>query len=496
MSDFDEVGANAESDLPVLLANLKKACGLWFHNGFAVSEKLAGEKTNSSYDNITTTTVEILRHGLRLTPEDAVMPKNFSPADLPREKDSLYKLDGLKKLMDDFEWVCRSAQIRDSLPTDFSELSALSNKKHQQDSLFTVQDYKWFFDSWVRRNLKANCLSVCLQLLVAENELLNAYYKENAFLRNEVYSTALIICLSAVELNQYSLLSQIETQLYSVTSSIAAVSALPGLKHRRTTSHSVFSISPPKHTKVCETDVMNEPQFNIENKDDITTTQKVIKLQNIGIHMLHMGISTKSAKLKLAKERQQVVLQLGTSDAERALAVGKLVEHDIAGLDINMGCPKEFSIKGGMGVALLGQPDKAEYILKTLCKNLSIPVTCKIRILPDLNDTVKLVQRFAAAGIAAIAVHARTRDERPQHAPHPEFIREIAKAVDIPVIANGGSREIQKYKDILSFRDLCGATSVMVARAAQLNVSIFRKEGMLPMNDIIVKYLKLSVDYD
>ncbi|XP_036319286.1 run domain Beclin-1-interacting and cysteine-rich domain-containing protein isoform X1 [Rhagoletis pomonella] len=272
MSDFDEVGANAESDLPVLLANLKKACGLWFHN--AVSEKLAGEKTNSSYDNITTTTVEILRHGLRLTPEDAVMPKNFSPADLPREKDSLYKLDGLKKLMDDFEWVCRSAQIRDSLPTDFSELSALSNKRHQQDSLFTVQDYKWFFDSWVRRNLKANCLSVCLQLLVAENELLNAYYKENAFLRNEVYSTALIICLSAVELNQYSLLSQIETQLYSVTSSIAAVSALPDLKHRRTTSPSVFSISPPKHTKVCETDVMNEPQFNIENKDDITTTQK------------------------------------------------------------------------------------------------------------------------------------------------------------------------------------------------------------------------------
>lgn len=80
-----------------------------------------------------------------------------------------------------------------------------------------------------------------------------------------------------------------------------------------------------------------------------------------------------------AKERQQLVLQLGTSDAERALSVGKLVENDIAGLDINMGCPKEFSIKGGMGVALLAQPDKAEHILTTLCQNLSIPVTCKIR---------------------------------------------------------------------------------------------------------------------
>lgn len=80
-----------------------------------------------------------------------------------------------------------------------------------------------------------------------------------------------------------------------------------------------------------------------------------------------------------AKEQHQLVLQLGTSDAERALGVGKLVENDIAGLDINMGCPKEFSIKGGMGAALLAQPDKAEQILTTLCKNLSIPVTCKIR---------------------------------------------------------------------------------------------------------------------
>lgn len=44
-----------------------------------------------------------------------------------------------------------------------------------------------------------------------------------------------------------------------------------------------------------------------------------------------------------------------------------------------MGCPKEFSIKGGMGAALLAKPEKARGILKTLVENLRIPVTCKIR---------------------------------------------------------------------------------------------------------------------
>ncbi|KAH8308548.1 hypothetical protein KR044_009128 [Drosophila immigrans] len=197
-----------------------------------------------------------------------------------------------------------------------------------------------------------------------------------------------------------------------------------------------------------------------------------------------------------ASEKSQVVLQLGTSDASRALAVGKLVQSDIAGIDINMGCPKEFSIKGGMGAALMAVPDKAAHILSTLCGELDIPVTCKIRILPDVGETIKLVRQLAATGIAAIGVHARTRDERPQHRPHPDVLQALADAVDIPIIANGGSRDMHTHEDIYKFQRLCGAHSVMVARAAQQNVSIFRKEGLLPIDDVICKYLRLSVDYD
>ncbi|XP_028176161.1 tRNA-dihydrouridine(20) synthase [NAD(P)+]-like [Ostrinia furnacalis] len=196
------------------------------------------------------------------------------------------------------------------------------------------------------------------------------------------------------------------------------------------------------------------------------------------------------------EEKDRVVLQLGTSDPTRALKVAKLVENDVAAIDINMGCPKEFSIKGGMGVALLSQPVKAYNILSTLVNNLSIPVTCKIRIFDTPEETLRVVNILVSSGIKAIAIHGRTRDERPQHAVHPDIIKYVAEKISIPVIANGGSKEIEKYSDIHKFKEMTGCTSVMIARAAEWNCSIFRKEGLLPMDTVIKEYLKLAIDYD
>ncbi|XP_059986529.1 tRNA-dihydrouridine(20) synthase [NAD(P)+]-like isoform X4 [Lagenorhynchus albirostris] len=135
------------------------------------------------------------------------------------------------------------------------------------------------------------------------------------------------------------------------------------------------------------------------------------------------------------REQSRVVFQMGTSDAERALAVARLVENDVAGIDVNMGCPKEYSTKGGMGAALLSDPDKIEKILSTLVKGTQRPVTCKIRILPSLEDTLSLVKRIERTGIAAIAVHGRKREERPQHPVSCEAIKAVAETLSIPVIA-------------------------------------------------------------
>lgn len=52
------------------------------------------------------------------------------------------------------------------------------------------------------------------------------------------------------------------------------------------------------------------------------------------------------------------------------------------------------------------------------------------------------------------------------------------------------------FEDIEKFKKRCGVTSVMIARAAQKNVSIFRKEGIIPIDEVIPEYLRLSIDYD
>jgi tRNA-dihydrouridine synthase 2 len=196
------------------------------------------------------------------------------------------------------------------------------------------------------------------------------------------------------------------------------------------------------------------------------------------------------------KEKDRVVVQLGTCDPERALKVAKMIEGDVAGIDINMGCPKEFSLKGGMGAALLRQPEKAKSILSTLTKNIKVPITCKIRVFEDEEETLSLVKELVTTGIAAIAIHGRTKAERPQHPNRNGTIRKIAENISIPVIANGGSREIEKYGDIIKFRKACGCSSVMIARTAEGNSSIFRKQGLLDLESVIVNYLKYAIDYD
>ncbi|XP_068721915.1 tRNA-dihydrouridine(20) synthase [NAD(P)+]-like isoform X3 [Montipora capricornis] len=191
-------------------------------------------------------------------------------------------------------------------------------------------------------------------------------------------------------------------------------------------------------------------------------------------------------------EKQKVVFQMGTADPERALKAAKMLENDVAGIDVNMGCPKDYSVKGGMGAALLTQPENVKKILTALVKGVSKPVTCKIRILPTIEETVAFAKLVESTGIVALAVHGREKHERPRDPVHIDVIREVAKAVSIPVIANGVSALVKTFDDIEKYRLETGCSSVMLARAAQWNPSIFSEIwNLIPYYELILQRRKV-----
>ncbi|GAY35176.1 hypothetical protein CUMW_278120 [Citrus unshiu] len=215
------------------------------------------------------------------------------------------------------------------------------------------------------------------------------------------------------------------------------------------------------------------------------------------------------------QERNHVVFQMGTSDAVRALTAAKMVCKDVAAIDINMGCPKSFSVSGGMGAALLSKPELIHDILTMLKRNLDVPVTCKIRLLKSSQDTVELARRIEKTGVSALAVHGRSSlsypvncvlslvriplincrkvVDRPRDPAKWGEIADIVAALSIPVIANG---DVFEYDDFQRIKTAAGASSVMAARGALWNASIFSSQGKLHWEDVKREYVRKSIFWE
>ncbi|CAO3625652.1 unnamed protein product [Cunninghamella blakesleeana] len=193
-------------------------------------------------------------------------------------------------------------------------------------------------------------------------------------------------------------------------------------------------------------------------------------------------------------EKGKVILQLGTADPDLALEAALTLKDDVAGVDLNCGCPKKFSVQGGMGAALLSNPEKLKAILTKLVNNLDLPVTCKIRILEDEEKTVELAKMIESTGVKALTVHCRTRDQRSSTPARWDELKAVVNAIkSIPVVVNG---DVYCYDDIEKAKKETGASSVMIARGAQYNPSAFRKEGLLPYEEVAKEYLKKCIDFD
>ncbi len=143
-------------------------------------------------------------------------------------------------------------------------------------------------------------------------------------------------------------------------------------------------------------------------------------------------------------------------------------------IDINMGCPAKKVLRKAAGSALLQHPDLVRDILHAVVESVDVPVTLKIRTGWDRQNrnAVTIAKIAEDAGIAALAIHGRTRACRFVKEVEYDSIADVVSAVSMPVIANGDITSPEKALAVLQHT---GAAAVMIGRAAQGNPWIFQQ---------------------
>lgn len=143
-------------------------------------------------------------------------------------------------------------------------------------------------------------------------------------------------------------------------------------------------------------------------------------------------------------------------------------------LDINMGCPVPKVAGNGEGSALMKNPGLVEQIVSRTVRATKKPVTVKIRKGFDAEhvNAVEIARIAEASGAAAVAIHARTRDQYYAGRADWDIIRRVKEAVSIPVIGNGDVNSPESARQML---EETGCDGVMIGRAARGNPWIFRR---------------------
>jgi tRNA-dihydrouridine synthase B len=143
-------------------------------------------------------------------------------------------------------------------------------------------------------------------------------------------------------------------------------------------------------------------------------------------------------------------------------------------IDINMGCPAKKVCKVAAGSALLRDEGLVARILEVVVAAVEVPVTLKIRTgwSPRERNALRIARIARESGIAALAVHGRTRACGFSGQAEYETLREIKAGIALPLIANGDIDSPEKAVAVLNYT---GADAIMVGRAAQGRPWIFRE---------------------
>jgi nifR3 family TIM-barrel protein len=181
-------------------------------------------------------------------------------------------------------------------------------------------------------------------------------------------------------------------------------------------------------------------------------------------------------KLRFHPSERPMTFQIYGHDESRLVETAlRLQDYGPDVIDLNMGCYVKGIAERGAGSGLLRQPDKIARVFNRLSKDLSMPITGKIRLGWDENSRnyLAVARTLEDNGASLIAVHGRTKAQAYKGAADWDAIAEVKQAVKIPVLGNG---DVKTVADIARIRARTGCDGVMIGRGAIGNPWLFARK--------------------